>query len=93
MKEGVYETDMHNIYNLILGQKNEQLPDKVASDATFQAVKTGRDPIGYLLVLKKICLSKQLEQQPIRYLCLATRTPYKNMQYANDNMTKYLVVL
>ena len=39
-----YETNMHKIYNLIVGQTNEQLQDKAASDATYQAVKSGRDP-------------------------------------------------
>ena len=38
-KKDVYESDMHKIYNLIVGQTNEQLPEKAASDATFQAVK------------------------------------------------------
>ena len=33
---------MHNIYNCIVSQTNEQLQEKAASDATFQAVKTGR---------------------------------------------------
>ena len=30
-KKYVYETDMHNIYKFILGQKNEQLQEKAAS--------------------------------------------------------------
>ena len=34
----IYESDMHKIYNLIVGHKNEQLQEKAASDATFQAV-------------------------------------------------------
>ena len=50
-KKDVYETYMHKIYNLILGQKNEQLQNKVVSDATLWAVKTVRDPIGYLMIL------------------------------------------
>ena len=45
-KKYVYESDMHKIYNLIVGQTNKQLQYKAASDATFQAVKTDRDPIG-----------------------------------------------
>ena len=53
-KKDVYESDMHNIYNLIVGQKNEQLQEKAASDATLQAVKTDRDPIGYLMILKRL---------------------------------------
>ena len=39
-KKDVYESDMHKIYNLILGQTNEQLQEKASSDATFQGVKT-----------------------------------------------------
>ena len=46
--------DMHNIYILIVGQTNEQLQEKAASDATFQMVMTGRDPIGYIIILKKL---------------------------------------
>ena len=45
---------MHKIYNLIVGQTNEQLQEKVASDATCQAVEAGRDPIGYLNMIKKL---------------------------------------
>ena len=44
-KNYVYKSDMHTIYNLILVQKNEQLQEKAASDATFQAVNTDQDPI------------------------------------------------
>ena len=54
-KKDVYESDMHKMYNLIVVQTNEQLQDKAASDAAFQAVKTDQDPIGYLMILKKIC--------------------------------------
>ena len=50
---------MHKIYNLIVGQTNEELQEKAAPDATFQVVKTDLDPIGYLLILKKICFSNQ----------------------------------
>ena len=42
----VYKSYMHTIYNIILGQTNEQLQEKAASDSTFQAVKTERYPIG-----------------------------------------------
>ena len=66
-KKDVYKSDMHKIYNLIVGQTNEQLQKKAASDATFQAVKTDRDPIGYLMILKNICFLNQSEQHPIRY--------------------------
>ena len=34
-KKEVYESDTHKIYNLIVGQTNEHLQDKAASDATF----------------------------------------------------------
>ena len=36
----VYKSYMHKIYNLVMGQTNDQLKEKAASDATFQAVKT-----------------------------------------------------
>ena len=54
-KKDVYETDMHKIYNLIVGQKNKQLQEKYSLDATFQAVKTGQYPIGCMMILKKLC--------------------------------------
>ena len=53
-KKDVYKSDMHKIYNLLVGQTNEQLQEKAASEDTFQAVKTDQDPIGYLMILKKI---------------------------------------
>ena len=34
-KKNFYESDMHNIYNLIVVQTNEQLQEKEALDATF----------------------------------------------------------
>ena len=46
---------MHKIYNLIVGQIKEKLQENSSSNTTFQAVKTCRDPIGYLLVLKNLC--------------------------------------
>ena len=82
---------MQNIYNLIVGQTNEQLKEKAESDATLQAIKTDRDPIGYLVILKKICFSNQSKQHPIRSLCLSTRRLYNTMQYASENTTDYLV--
>ena len=82
---------MNKIYNLILVQTNEQLQEKAESDATLQAVNTDRDPIGYLMILKRICFSNQSEQHPIRWLCLSTRRMYNTMQYANKNTTAYLV--
>ena len=92
-KKDVYESDMHNIYNLIVGQTNEQLKEKAALDATFQAVKIDGYPIGYLMILKKICFSNQSEKHPIRSLCLSTRQLYNTMQYAGENTTDYLVRL
>ena len=64
---------MHKIYNIIVGQTNYQLQDKVTLEATFQAFNTGQDPIGNLMILKNICLSNQYEQHPIRSLYLSTR--------------------
>ena len=34
-KKDVYETEIHKIYNLIVGQINDKLQEKAASDATF----------------------------------------------------------
>ena len=82
---------MQKIYNIILGQTNEQLQDKAASDTTLQAVKTDRDPIVYLMILKSICFSNQSEQHSILSLCLSTRRLYNTMQCANENTTDYLV--
>ena len=79
----VYESDMHKIYNLIMGQTNKQLQEKAQLDAIFQAIKTHRDLIGYLLILKRICFSNQSEQHPICSLCLSTRRLHNTMQYAN----------
>ena len=53
-KKDVYKSDMHKIYSLVVVQTNEQLQEKAALYATFQVVKTDRDPIGYLMILKKI---------------------------------------
>ena len=72
-------------------QTNEQLQEKAASDATFQAVKTYQDPIGYLMILKRICFSNQSKQHPIRSLCLSKRGLYSTMNYSNKNTTDYLV--
>ena len=78
-KKDVYESDMHNIYNLILGQTNKQLQEKAASYATFQEFKTDQDPICNMMILKSICFSNQSEQHPIRSLCMS-----------NENTTNYL---
>ena len=53
-KNDMYETYMHKIYNIIVGQTNEKLQEKAEFDATFHAFKTGRDHIGYLVILKKL---------------------------------------
>ena len=82
---------MNNIYNLIVVQTNEQLQEKAESNATFQAVNTDWDPIGYLIILKRLCLSNQSKEHPIRSLCLATRRLYNTIQYTNKNTTDYLV--
>ena len=89
----VFETDMHNIYNLIVGNTNGKLQEKLASDATFQAVKTGRDPIRYLMILKKICFLNQYEKHPIRSICIAIRRLYNIIQYTKNNTTDNLVKL
>ena len=34
-KKYVYKSDIHKIYNLVVGQTNEQLQENSASDATF----------------------------------------------------------
>ena len=90
-KKDVYKSDMQKIYNMIVGQTNEQLQEKAASDTTLQGVKTDRYPIAYLLILKKICFSDQSEQHPIRSLCLSTGWLYNTMQYASKKTTDYLV--
>ena len=36
----MYKTDIHKIYNPILGQTNYQLYNKAVLDATFQEVNT-----------------------------------------------------
>ena len=82
---------MHKIYNLIVGQTNEQLQEKATPDATLQAVKSDQDPISYLIILNMLCFSNKSEQQPIRSLCLATICMYSTMQYTNNNTTEYLV--
>ena len=53
-KKYVYENDMQKIYNILVYQTNDQLHDNSASEATLQVVKTGRYPIGYLMIPKKI---------------------------------------
>ena len=82
---------MHKIYNMIVVKTSEQLQEKAELDATFQAVKTDRDQIGYLMILKKICFSNQSEQHQIRSLWLSTRRLYNTMQYSRKNTTDYLV--
>ena len=45
---------MQNIYNIIVGQTNEQLQDEAAWEATLNVFNTGQDYIGHLMILKKI---------------------------------------
>ena len=54
-KKNVYKTERHNIYNLIVGHNNDQLKKKSAIEANLQAVNSGRDPIVYLMILRKLC--------------------------------------
>ena len=82
---------MHNIYNLIVGQKNEQLQEKAESGATFQAVNTDQYQIGYLIILNILCFSNNSKKQQTPSLCLATRRLYNTMQYSNKNTTDYLL--
>ena len=70
---------MHKIYNLIVVQKNEQLQAKAASDATFRAVKIDRDPIGYLMILKRLCFSNKYKKHPIQSLYLYKMRLYNTM--------------
>ena len=63
-KKDVYETYMHKIYNIIVGKANEQLKEKVASDATFQAFKAGQHLIRYLVILKKDMLLESILTTP-----------------------------
>ena len=64
----VYESDMHKIYNLVLGQTHEQLQEKVTPDSTFQTVNSEKYPIGYLIILNRLYFSNKSEQKPIRSL-------------------------
>ena len=57
---------------------------------TFQAFKSGKDPIGYLIIIKKLYFSNQYEKPLIRSICLETRQLYKTMQHTTDNTTNYL---
>ena len=57
----------------------------------FQAFKTAGYPIGYLVILKKICFSNQPKQYPFRSLCPETGQMYNTIQYANKNTTDSLV--
>ena len=66
-RKDVYESYMQKIYNPIAGQTNEQLQEKAESDATFQGFKSDRYSIGYLMILKRLCLSNQYYQHPICY--------------------------
>ena len=85
-----YESDMHEIYNLIVDQINKQLQENAVLDATFQVLKTDQEPIGYLMILNRIYFTNHSNHHPIGSLCLATRRLYNTMQYANENTTDYL---
>ena len=63
-KKDVYKSDMHKIYNIIVVQMNEQLQEKAESDATLQSIKTDLEPIVYMMILKRLCLSNQSEHHP-----------------------------
>ena len=76
-----------------MGQTNELLQEKAASDATIQEVKTDQEPIGYLMILKRIYFSNNYYKHPIHSLFLATRPLYNTIQYAKENTTDYLVKL
>ena len=78
-KKDVYENDMHNIYNLILDQTNDQLQEKAALYVTFQSIKTSQDPNRYLMILNRLFFSNQSEQHPIWYLCIKTRQLYNTI--------------
>ena len=84
---------MHKIYNLILVQINQQLQENAASNAKLQAVKTGRESIGHLMILNKVSVSNKSKQHFICSLCLAMRKLYNTMKHARDNTTNYLVRL
>ena len=87
-KKDVYESDTHKIYNLILVQTHEKLQEKAALDATFKAVKDDQEPIGYMMILKRLCFLIQSEQHPIRSFFLDIRRLYNTMSYVNKNTTK-----
>ena len=80
-KKYVYET-----YSYKMSPTYKQLQEKAASDATFQAVKTGQHPIGYLMIPNKVFFSNQYEEHPIRSLCLVTRLTYNTVHHVNYNI-------
>ena len=86
-----YYTNMHKIYNLIVGQTNKQLQEKAAPNATYQEVKTDWDPIGYLNTIKKLCLSNQSEHHLIWSPFLDTKQLYNTTHYPDKNTTNFLV--
>ena len=59
MKKDFYKLYIQKVYNLIVGQTNEQLQEKAMADSTFQAVKTDQYPIVYLMILKMIWFSNK----------------------------------
>ena len=56
-----------------------------------RGLNTVRETIGYLMILKKPCLTNQPEQHTIRYLCLETRRLYNTTKNTDDNTANYLV--
>ena len=66
MNKDVHKAYMQKIYHLIVVQTNEQLLERAASDSNFQAVKIDQYPIGYLIILKRLCFSNQTDYHPIQ---------------------------
>ena len=85
----VYATNMHSIYNIIVGQTKNQPQEKLISYATFQVANTGQYPIRYLIILNKLWFSNPYEQHPIQCLWLTKRWLYNTIQHTNKNMTDY----
>ena len=75
----IYESDMHKIYNLIVVQTHEQLQEKATPDKTLQAFKSEREPIGYLIILKRLYFSNKSEQKTIRWIWMAIMCMYNIM--------------
>ena len=69
-KNDVYQTKMHNIYNLIFDHTNKQLQEKAALGVTYQVVKEGWDPIRVLddsqedMIIESILTTTHLVSMP-----------------------------